>query len=75
MARHGRSKQTRLPFKNVGSRATAPLEPVHSDLWGPMENLSCSASSTNGQDKQVESQLCGSPSTSTTHTGNILRHR
>ncbi|GBP38157.1 hypothetical protein EVAR_80442_1 [Eumeta japonica] len=28
---------------------------------------------TNGQDKQVESQLCGSsPSTSTTHTGNIL---
>ncbi|KAJ8714218.1 hypothetical protein PYW08_007838 [Mythimna loreyi] len=35
-------KQSRLPFKNIGSRATAPLELVHSDLCGPMENLSCS---------------------------------
>lgn len=33
-------KQARTPFKNVGSRATRPLELIHSDLCGPMENLS-----------------------------------
>lgn len=30
-------KQTRLPFKNEGSRATSQLEVIHSDLCGPME--------------------------------------
>ncbi|GBP17999.1 Retrovirus-related Pol polyprotein from transposon TNT 1-94 [Eumeta japonica] len=35
-------------------------------------NNDVSASPTNGQDKQVESQLFSSPSTSTIHTGNIL---
>lgn len=35
-------KQTRLPFNNVEPRATQPLELVHSDLCGPMENESCS---------------------------------
>lgn len=33
-------KHDRMPFKNVGSRAARPLELVHSDLCGPMENLS-----------------------------------
>lgn len=33
-------RQTRLPFKNVGTRATRPLELIHSDLCGPMETLS-----------------------------------
>lgn len=33
-------KQTRLPFKHTGSRATRPLEVIHSDLCGPMENPS-----------------------------------
>lgn len=33
-------RQARLPFKNVGSRATRPLELIHSDLCGPMENAS-----------------------------------
>lgn len=33
-------KQTRFPFKNCGSRASAPLEIVHSDLCGPMETAS-----------------------------------
>lgn len=33
-------KQARLPFKHVGSRATKPLELVHSDLCGPMESKS-----------------------------------
>lgn len=33
-------KQARLPFKNVGSRATKPLELIHSDLCGPMEHKS-----------------------------------
>lgn len=31
------AKQTRLPFPHSGSRATALLEIVHSDLCGPME--------------------------------------
>ncbi|XP_063635095.1 uncharacterized protein LOC134805812 [Cydia splendana] len=35
-------KQTRLPFNKVGSRATQPLELIHSDLCGPMEHLSVS---------------------------------
>ncbi|GBP66276.1 hypothetical protein EVAR_41071_1 [Eumeta japonica] len=35
-------------------------------------NNDVSASSTNSQIKQVESQLRGTQSTSTTHTGNIL---
>lgn len=30
-------KQCRLPFKNVGTRATQVLETVHADLCGPME--------------------------------------
>lgn len=33
-------KQSRQPFNNVGSRATQPLEIVHSDVCGPMEALS-----------------------------------
>lgn len=33
-------KQARLPFKNTGTRATRPLELIHSDLCGPMENIS-----------------------------------
>lgn len=33
-------KQARLPFNHVGSRATRPLELIHSDLCGPMENSS-----------------------------------
>lgn len=33
-------KQARLPFKNVGSRATRPLELIHSDMCGPMESTS-----------------------------------
>lgn len=33
-------KQARLPFKQVGTRATKPLELIHSDLCGPMENAS-----------------------------------
>lgn len=33
-------KQARLPFKNVGSRASKPLELIHSDLCGPMETTS-----------------------------------
>lgn len=33
-------KHSRMPFKNVGSRAVRPLELIHSDLCGPMENLS-----------------------------------
>lgn len=35
-------KQSRLPFSNLGTRATQPLELIHSDLCGPMENKSCS---------------------------------
>lgn len=30
-------KQARLPFSNTGTRATQPLEVIHSDLCGPME--------------------------------------
>lgn len=33
-------KQTRLPFKTKGTRATNALEIVHGDVCGPMENLS-----------------------------------
>lgn len=33
-------KHARLPFKNACSRAVRPLELMHSDLCGPMENLS-----------------------------------
>lgn len=33
-------KHSRFPFQNVGSRATGPLELIHSDLCGPMENKS-----------------------------------
>lgn len=33
-------RQARIPFKNIGSRATKPLELIHSDLCGPMENTS-----------------------------------
>lgn len=33
-------KQSRLPFKHVGTRATKPLEVIHSDLCGPMESMS-----------------------------------
>lgn len=33
-------KQTRLPFKHTGTRASKPLEVIHSDLCGPMENTS-----------------------------------
>lgn len=33
-------KQTRLPFNNIGSRATQPLQLVHSDLCGPMDQES-----------------------------------
>lgn len=33
-------KQTRLPFKHTGTRATKPLELIHSDLCGPMESMS-----------------------------------
>lgn len=33
-------KQTRLTFKHKGSRASKPLEIIHSDLCGPMENTS-----------------------------------
>lgn len=32
-----KGKQTRLPFKNSGTRATEMLELVHSDLCGPMQ--------------------------------------
>lgn len=35
-------KQARLPFNHVGSRVTTPLELIHSDLCGPMENVSYS---------------------------------
>lgn len=35
-----KGKHTKLPFKNIGSRATAPLELIHSDLCGPMETPS-----------------------------------
>lgn len=34
------AKQPRLPFNNIGSRASQPLELIHSDLCGPMETLS-----------------------------------
>ncbi|GBP03897.1 Retrovirus-related Pol polyprotein from transposon TNT 1-94 [Eumeta japonica] len=33
-------RQARMPFKSVGSRAERPLELIHSDLCGPMENSS-----------------------------------
>lgn len=33
-------KQTRLPFNNTGTRATQPLQLIHSDLCGPMEQES-----------------------------------
>lgn len=33
-------KQARLPFGNAGSRASQPLQLIHSDLCGPMENIS-----------------------------------
>lgn len=32
-----RGKQTRLPFKDVGTRAADILELVHSDLCGPID--------------------------------------
>lgn len=37
-------KQSRLPFKHVGTRATSLLELVHSDVCGPMETLSLGGS-------------------------------
>lgn len=33
-------KQTRLPFNNIGSRSSQPLQLVHTDLCGPMEQES-----------------------------------
>ncbi|GBP13647.1 Retrovirus-related Pol polyprotein from transposon TNT 1-94 [Eumeta japonica] len=33
-------KQTRLPFNNIGSRSSQPLQMVHTDLCGPMEQES-----------------------------------
>lgn len=33
-------KQSRLPFNNKGTRASEPLQLVHSDLCGPMEQVS-----------------------------------
>lgn len=33
-------KQTRKPFKNVGTRASQPLQLIHTDLCGPMEHVS-----------------------------------
>lgn len=33
-------KQTRLPFNSCGTRATQPLQIIHSDLCGPMEQQS-----------------------------------
>lgn len=33
-------KQSRLPFNNIGSRAMQPLQLIHTDLCGPMEQLS-----------------------------------
>lgn len=32
-------KQTRLPFKNIGTRARKPLEVIHGDDFGPMEPI------------------------------------
>lgn len=32
-----KGKQCRLPFQHIGTRASEPLELVHSDLCGPME--------------------------------------
>lgn len=32
-----KGKQTKHPFKSIGTRASAPLEIIHSDLCGPME--------------------------------------
>lgn len=37
-------KQAKLPFKNIGSRATELLETVHADLCGPMEVASIGGS-------------------------------
>lgn len=37
-----KGKQSRLPFPTEGSRATAQLELIHSDLCGPMEETSFS---------------------------------
>lgn len=34
------AKQTRLPFNNFGSRASQPLQIIHSDICGPMETAS-----------------------------------
>lgn len=33
-------KQSRLPFSNIGSRASQPLQLIHTDLCGPMEQVS-----------------------------------
>lgn len=33
-------KQARLPFNHFGTRASRPLELIHSDLCGPMESMS-----------------------------------
>ncbi|KAG6460307.1 hypothetical protein O3G_MSEX011897 [Manduca sexta] len=33
-------KMTRLPFKDIGTRASEPLQLIHSDLCGPMETIS-----------------------------------
>lgn len=37
-------KQSRLPFKYQGSRANKPLEVIHTDVCGPMENRSIGGS-------------------------------
>jgi transposase InsO family protein len=33
-------KQSRHPFNNIGSRASHPLQLIHTDLCGPMEQVS-----------------------------------
>ena len=33
-------KQSRLPFKDVGKRASSLLEVIHTDLCGPMQTQS-----------------------------------
>lgn len=37
-------KQSRLPFANEGNRSTELLEVIHSDICGPMENVSLGGS-------------------------------
>lgn len=33
-------KQTSSPFNNIGSKASRPLQLIHTDLYGPMEQMS-----------------------------------